>query len=118
MFLRASRRRRKRQAAAGTAGAAEPQSIIDVRLDDGSAHGVDDPPRLAGGSNPPPATMHPLTIEVVRMLIRISLDHADEISPKTAKDLSYCLNRMQRYARDDWLQIRDLQPLLLALKPQ
>lgn len=94
----------------------EPQSIIDTRLEGGPADGVDYTPSSAGGSNPPPATMHPLTVEAVRMLIRISLDHADEISPKTAQSLVYCLSRMQRYARDDWLQIRDLQPLLLALK--
>ena len=59
--------------------------------------------------------MHSLTIEMVRILVRVALSHSDELSPETARSLGYCLGRMEQYARQDWDQIRDLQPLLLVL---
>ncbi len=115
MFLRATRRWRKRRVAAGTAGAAGP--VADDCADSpGERSPTAAPFSLAvGGSAPPPATMRSLTVEMVRMLVRITLANADEITPETAKSLEYCLKRMEKYARDDWDQIRDLQPLLLAL---
>ena len=100
----------------GTAGAAEPKPIVEPEPAVLDLRTNDDVPPLAGGSTPPPATMHPLTVEAVRILIRISLSHADEISPQTAESLAYCLRRMKKYARHDWHQIRDLQPLLLLLQ--
>ena len=59
--------------------------------------------------------MHSLTVEMIRMLVHIALKNAGEISPETARALEYCLRRMEKYAREDWEQIRDLQPLMLTL---
>ncbi len=60
--------------------------------------------------------MHALTVESIRLLVRITLNHSDDISPEAARSLEYCLSRMQRYARDDWYQIRDLHSLLVVLR--
>jgi hypothetical protein len=112
VILRVGRRQRKRQAS----GEAEPSEWAEEDPDSSTSPISTQPVITADGPIPALATMHSLTVEMIRLLIRISMSHADEIGLPTARSLEYCLTKMKKYARDDWLHIRDLQPLLSVLK--